>query len=91
MPQSPDPADRHDLMDPLPKQLPASMAQSAMREEALRQAPGKPVLMLRPAPVRAGSTMGHAIAYTVTHVLVECANDGDHEGRWLASWLVRRL
>ncbi|WP_306638106.1 MULTISPECIES: hypothetical protein [Micrococcaceae] len=47
--------------------------------------------MLRPAPVRVGSAIGHAVAYTVTHVLVEWANDGDRESRWLASWLVRRL
>jgi hypothetical protein len=91
MPLSPGPADRRELPDPLPKQLPGRMAQSTVREDALRQAPGMPVLMLRPAPVKVGSTVGHAIAYTVTHVLVEWENDGDHGARWLASWLVRRL
>ncbi|MDQ0675816.1 hypothetical protein QFZ36_003377 [Pseudarthrobacter siccitolerans] len=91
MPLSPDPADRHEVLDRLSKQLPGCMAQSAIRDDALRQAPGRPILMLRPAPVRVGSAIGHAVAYTVTHVLVEWANDGDRESRWLASWLVRRL
>jgi hypothetical protein len=47
--------------------------------------------MLRPAPVKVGSTTGHAVAYTVTHVLVEWENDAGRDARWLASWLVRRL
>ncbi|WP_455836775.1 hypothetical protein [Pseudarthrobacter siccitolerans] len=91
MPLSPDPAERLELLDPPPQQLPALMAQSAAREDALRQAPGRPVLMLRSAPVKVGSTLGHAVAYTVTHVLVEWENDGGRDARWLASWLVRRL
>lgn len=91
MPLSPDPADRRELLDPPPRQLQARMAQPAAREDALRQAPGRPVLMLRPAPVKVGSTLGQAVAYTVTHVLVEWENDGGHDARWLASWLVRRL
>jgi hypothetical protein len=47
--------------------------------------------MLRPARVKVGSTVGQAIAYTVTHVLVEWEDDGGPDARWLASWLVRRL
>jgi hypothetical protein len=90
MPLSPDPAEKGVLLDVLPQQLPSLAAESAAREEALRGAPGQPVLMLRPAPVKVGSRVGHAIAYTVTHVLVEWDSDDGFSLRWFASWLVRR-
>lgn len=32
-----------------------------------------------------------AVAYTVTHVLVEWYDDDRYHVRWEASWLVRRL
>jgi hypothetical protein len=61
------------------------------RTHALEEAPGKPVIMLRPAPVKVRSIPGIAIAYTVTHVLVESDNDGQYNVRWQANWLVRRV
>jgi hypothetical protein len=61
------------------------------REQALEDAPGRPVIMLRPARVRVRSVIGHAIAYTVTHILVEWDTDGQYNVRWEASWLVRRV
>ena len=61
------------------------------REQALKEAPGRPVIMLRPAPVKVRSILGHAIAYTVTHVLVEWTTDEQYKVRWEASWLVRRV
>jgi hypothetical protein len=61
------------------------------REEALQEAPGKPVVMIRPAPVRVRSVLGNAIAYTVTHVLVEWDAEDRHHLRWEASWLVHRV
>lgn len=61
------------------------------RKHALEEAPGRPVVMLRPAPVRVRSSIGRAIAYTVTHVLVEWDADGQYNVRWEASWLVRRV
>jgi hypothetical protein len=61
------------------------------REQALNDAPGRPVIMLRPAPVRVRSIIGNAIAYTVTHVLVEWDTEEDHHFRWEANWLVRRV
>ena len=61
------------------------------REHALGQAPGKPVILLRPAPVKVRSIVGNAIAYTVTHVLVEWDTDGEYNVRWEATCLVRRL
>jgi hypothetical protein len=91
MPLSPDPSDPRTLLEPPAHPLPVRLAQATPREEALRQAPGRPVLMLRPARVKVGSTVGQAIAYTVTHVLVEWEDDGGPDARWLASWLVRRL
>jgi hypothetical protein len=57
----------------------------------LEKAPGRPVMMLKPAPVRVRSVIGHALAYTVTHVLVEWYCDGQYNVRWEASWLVRRV
>lgn len=94
MPLSPDPAEKHAPLDRLPRQLPdlaaeAAALQAAMREDVLRQAPGRPVLMLRPARVKVGPRTGLATAYTVTHVLVEW--DDGQDARWVASWLVRRL
>jgi hypothetical protein len=62
-----------------------------MCEEALRQAPGKPVILLTPAPVKVRSVQGNAVAYTVTDVLVEWDGDGGYHLRWEASWLVRRV
>jgi len=67
------------------------VAQSALIEDALRQAPGRPVVLLRPAAVKVRSLLGNALAYTVTHVLVEWDADGAHHARWEASWLVRRV
>jgi hypothetical protein len=61
------------------------------REEALQAAPGRPVIMIRPAPVRVRSMTGTAIAYTVTHVLVEWGTEEDHHLRWEANWLVHRV
>ena len=61
-----------------------------MREDALQQAPGRPITLLRPAPVRVRSLPATAIAYTVTDVLVEWDEDGGYHLRWEASWLVRR-
>ncbi|MDQ0769070.1 hypothetical protein QF031_001819 [Pseudarthrobacter defluvii] len=63
---------------------------SRMREEALRQAPGRPIVLLRPTPVRVRSLPATAVAYTVTDVLVEWDADGGYQLRWEASWLVRR-
>lgn len=34
---------------------------------------------------------GNAIAYTVTHVLVEREAAGEYLVRWEASWLVKRV
>ena len=61
-----------------------------MREEALRQAPGRPVVLLHPAAVTVRSNLGQAVAYTVTDVLVEWTEDSSYHLRWEASWLVRR-
>ncbi len=91
MPLSPDTAEKQTLPDHLPQQLPGLVAQSTLRQDALQQAPGRPVLMLRPARVKVGSINGLATAYTVTHVLVEWDDDGNHDARWIASWLVRRI
>jgi len=63
---------------------------SAMREAALRQAPGRPVILLRPAAVRVRSLAANAVAYTVTDVLVEWEGNSGYHLRWEASWLVRR-
>jgi hypothetical protein len=64
---------------------------SATREHALRQAPGRPVIVLRPVPVTVRSVSANAIAYTVTHVLVEQDSGGEYSVRWEASWQVKRL
>jgi hypothetical protein len=61
------------------------------REHALKEAPGRPVIMLRPAPVKVRSILGLAIAYTVTHVLVEWNSDEQYNVRWEAAWLVHRV
>ncbi|WP_255768993.1 hypothetical protein [Pseudarthrobacter sulfonivorans] len=61
------------------------------REQALLNAPGRPVILLRPAPVRVRSLIGNAVAYTVTHVLVEWDADDVHHVRWEPTWLVRRV
>lgn len=63
---------------------------SLMRDQALKHAPGRPVLLLRPAPVKVRSCVGNAVAYTVTDVLVEWDEDSCYHLRWEASWLVRR-
>lgn len=91
MPLSPDSAEKHTLPDALPQQLPGLVVQSTLRQDALQQTPGWPVLMVRPARVKMGSIIGLAMAYTVTHVLVEWDDDGNHYARWVASWLVCRL
>ncbi len=64
---------------------------SRTREQALDEAPGRPVVLLRPAPVRVRSIIGHAVAYTVTHVLVEWESGGELNVKWEANWLVRRV
>jgi hypothetical protein len=61
------------------------------REEALQDAPGRPVIMIRPAPVRVRSITAYAIAYTVTHVLVEWHTEDAHHVRWEANCLVHRV
>lgn len=48
-------------------------------------------MVLRPVPVRVRSERGNAIAYTVTHVLVEWDTDGEYFVKWEASWQVKRL
>ncbi|MCU1520041.1 MAG: hypothetical protein JWN19_426 [Arthrobacter sp.] len=67
------------------------MSRSTVREQALGQAPGRPVILVRPAPVKVRTITGHAIAYTVTHVLVEWDAAGAYHVRWEASWLVKRV
>ncbi len=67
------------------------MCRSAARENALREAPGRAVILIRPAPVKVRFVTGNAIAYTVTHVLVEWAAAGEYQVRWEASWLVKRV
>jgi hypothetical protein len=95
MPLSPDAANRRTLLDPRHEVPAGRAAQSAMppaiRDDALRHAPGRPVVMVRPAPVKVRSSPGYAVAYTVTHVLVESDNDGAPDAKWVASWMVRRL
>jgi hypothetical protein len=61
-----------------------------MRNEALQDAPGRPIVLLHPAPVRVRSFAAAAVAYTVTDVLVEWDGDTGYHLRWEASWLVRR-
>lgn len=63
--------------------------EDSLRQGALQQAPGKLILMLHPAPVRVHSSSAQAIAYTVTHVLVEWFDDDGYQLRWVASWMVR--
>ena len=67
------------------------MCRSAAREYALKQAPGRPVVVRRPLPVTVRSVPGNAIAYTVTHVLVEWDTNGEYNVKWEASWQVKRL
>ncbi len=64
---------------------------SLMREDALRQAPGRPIILLKPAPVTVRAHPGTAVAYTVTDVLVEWDGSGGYQLRWEASWLVRKV
>ena len=90
MPQSPYLEDQSTPPFVLP-QSPGLRARSALREEALTHAPGKPVLMLRPAPVKVRAAFGSAIAYTVTHILVEQDGNGPYSVRWEPGWLVHRL
>ncbi|MFC9772858.1 MULTISPECIES: hypothetical protein [unclassified Pseudarthrobacter] len=47
--------------------------------------------MLRPAPVKVRAAFGSAIAYTVTHILVEQDGNGPYSVRWEPGWLVHRL
>ncbi|WP_457950209.1 hypothetical protein ACTAQI_06260 [Pseudarthrobacter sp. alpha12b] len=62
-----------------------------MRQEALRHAPGRPIVLLRPAPVTVRARRANAVAYTVTDVLIEWDSDADYHLRWEASWLVHRV
>lgn len=77
------------LLVPLPRQE-HDLGDESARDEALRQSPGRPVVLLRPVPVMVRAMPGCALAYTVTHVLVECLCDGCYRLRWEASWLVRK-
>jgi hypothetical protein len=67
------------------------MSRSSILEHALRQAPGRPVILIRPAPVRVRAVVGNALAYTITHVLVEWLEAGEYRVHWEASWQVRRI
>jgi hypothetical protein len=67
------------------------MNRSAMREHALEQAPGRLVVVAAPVTVKVRSVAGKAIAYTVTHVLVERDADGEYGVRWEANWQVKRV
>lgn len=60
-------------------------------ELALGQAPGRPIVVIRPIPVQVRFVVGFAAAYTVTHVLVEWDADGEPNVRWEASWQVKRV
>jgi hypothetical protein len=62
-----------------------------MHKEALRQAPGIPVVLLRPANVKVRAIRATALAYTVTHILVEWDGSSGYHLRWEASWLIRRF
>ncbi|MET1086805.1 MAG: hypothetical protein ABWY04_06745 [Arthrobacter sp.] len=88
-----DPAGTSGVESLLPHADPSDdgMERWAKREDALQQAPGVPVVLLKPAPVRVRSILANAIAYTVTDVLVEWDGDDGYCVRWQASWLVRRL
>ena len=63
---------------------------SEMHKEALRQAPGRPVVLLRPAAVKVRAIHATALAYTVTHVLVEWDGSTGYHLGWETSWLIRR-
>lgn len=90
MPLSPDHAGRAAALPPLPRSVDPDSPEAAV-EVALLQAPGQPIVMLRPSPVRVRGVTGRAIAYTVTHVLIERPGTGENRLRWESSWLVRRL
>jgi|GEM_PF-4331978 len=90
MPQSPYLEDQSTSLSILPRS-PGRRTPSALREEALTHAPGRPVLMRRPAPVKVRAVIGSAIAYTVTHILVEQDGNGPYSVRWEPGWLVHRL
>ncbi|WP_411373338.1 hypothetical protein ACLH0K_09205 [Arthrobacter sp. MPF02] len=90
MPLSPDRDDKQAVFPQLPQFLVPGIRRITT-DEALRQAPGAPVVMLRPVPVRVRGATGYAIAYTATHVLVSGPSDGGYRASWEASWLVRRL
>ena len=91
MPQPPYTDPQSAVLPVLPRPSVDPLDRSALRDEALRKAPGRPILMLRPVPVKVRSRVGIALAYTVTHVLVEGKGDAGHQIRWEASWLVSRL
>lgn len=65
-------------------------SRSAACQHALLRAPGLPVILICPALVTVRSLSAQAIAYTVTHVLVEWVVAGESYARWEASWLVRK-
>jgi hypothetical protein len=90
MPLSPDHADKGDVPALLPQRS-APMTPEPARDQALTEAPGKAVVMLRPAPVKVRAMTCLAVAYTVTHVLVEWYDAGRYHVRWEAAWLVRKL
>lgn len=90
MPQSPyfdaSPAGLRSPMDSPGPLIPADPT-----EAALSQAPGVAISMLRPVPVTVRGAAGSAIAYTVTHVLVERGDNGVREVTWQPNWLVHRV
>ncbi|KSU77763.1 hypothetical protein GA0061083_1668 [Pseudarthrobacter enclensis] len=90
MPQSPYLEDQSTTSYVLPHS-PVRRARSALRDDALRESPGRAVVVLHPVPVRVRATAGLAIAYTVTHVLVESDGDGPYSVQWEPSWLVHRF
>lgn len=90
MPLSPDHADKGEVPAPLPRRS-APVTPEPGRDQALNDAPGRAVVMLRPAPVRVRAMTCLAVAYTVTHVLVEWYDEDRYHARWEATWLVRRL
>lgn len=58
--------------------------------DALHQSPGSPVLLRYPVRAQARFRPGRALAYTVTHVLMEYGEGSDSSYHWEPGCLVRR-